>query len=223
MDIQKEEKPDKEFDFSLADENLINSGFHNCENLLSVRMKTYLEMEKRGTAVFSNIDYFKTHDDIHPEFRTKLFFWIARVHEKAKLAEEVLFLAVNLFDRYMTKIDSKVKRSVLQLIGSVCLWIASKHHDVRQLSGKNIVSLVDGAFEYTDLLDKEGEILEALNFIVIVPISHIYLQWYLLLVRHHPEFQHIKDTAHYLDEVLLLNVEYITHAPSSRASIAFYW
>lgn len=69
-------------------------------------------------------DYFKKQPDITAHMRSMLLNWLVDVHLKYKLQAKTLFIAVHIIDQYLSQ--AIVKRTHLQLVGIVALWIAAK-------------------------------------------------------------------------------------------------
>ena len=93
--------------------------------------------------------------------RAVLINWIVNVHLKYQLAQETLFLTVNLIDGYLEK--ESVEKSRLQLLGITALWIAAKYEEVYQVPKmSNLVYITDSVYTKEDILDMEHKILTTL-------------------------------------------------------------
>jgi len=73
-----------------------------------------------------------------------------QVCEEQHQEEEVFPLSVNLLDRFLTSVQTKKSR--LQLLGCVCLFIASKLMDTAPLSADKLVMYTDFSITISDLL-----------------------------------------------------------------------
>ena len=69
-------------------------------------------------------NYLETRDDITPQLRTSLIWWMIELQERLKFNEDTLHLAVKLFDQYVK--SNPIDRENLQLVGATTLIIASK-------------------------------------------------------------------------------------------------
>jgi G2/mitotic-specific cyclin 3/4 len=105
--------------------------------------------------------YIGMRPDLHWRRRHLLLGWLVEVHTHLKLVPEILFLAVNCFDRYLSCTEVPVGK--LQLVGATALFIASKYED-RYLSITTIVHMAAGAFSVDDLFDAEFLMLITLGF-----------------------------------------------------------
>lgn len=78
-------------------------------------------MEGRKRALAGYME--KVQKDLKPEMRAVLVDWLVEVAEECRLSSDVLFLAVNYIDRFLSK--NVVDRNKLQLLGVSCLLVAS--------------------------------------------------------------------------------------------------
>jgi len=73
-----------------------------------------------------------------------------QVCEEQHQEEEVFPLSVNLLDRFLTSVQTKKSR--LQLLGCVCLFISSKLLDTVPLTAEKLVMYTDFSITTSDLL-----------------------------------------------------------------------
>ena len=73
-----------------------------------------------------------------------------QVCEEQHQEEEVFPLSVNLLDRFLTSVQTKKSR--LQLLGCVCLFISSKLMDTVPLTAEKLVMYTDFSITASDLL-----------------------------------------------------------------------
>ena len=69
-----------------------------------------------------NATYMSDQRHVTHEMRTRLFDWLTAVGEFYALPQEVWFLALNYFDRFLTRVV--VKENDVQLLGMTCLYVA---------------------------------------------------------------------------------------------------
>jgi hypothetical protein len=93
--------------------------------------------------------------------------WLCEVHQKFKLCQETLFIAVGIIDRVMCSTD--LPSEELQLLGSTALWVASKYEEIYPPHLKYFSEVSDGAFGKPDVLRMEETIVKALEFKVTFP------------------------------------------------------
>eukprot|EP00494_Astrolonche_serrata_P033660 UN33929 len=205
----------KKFDDLKPNEHLYCGGV-----ILDIK-KNLIQAEKDPLATVTK-NYFDFQEDIRLCFRKRLFDWIIQVHSKLKLRPDTLYLAVSLFDRYMCL--KQIARTELQKLGSCCLFISSKYHDIHCLSAQMLVNLADGAFDYEALLQCEEQVVHTLQFSLTVPTSLSFLQILLMLKTNHIKYKRIEMGAKYLCECLLFEATLIEKVtPSTQAAIAMYW
>ena len=98
-----------------------------------------------------NGDYFTTvQTEIKPHMRKIVSDWMLEVSEEQQCQPDVFHLAVNYMDRFLSKVH--IKKSQFQLLGAVCLFLASKFKEVTPLPAENLVIYTDNsitAYEIT--------------------------------------------------------------------------
>jgi len=166
-------------------------------------------------------NYFDNQPNLSPQFRKRLFNWIYGVFRKYGLTQDTLFLSVNLFDRYLSKVE--VHRSNLQKVGSCAFWMASKYHDISAMSASMLEELSDGAFKVAELLETETCMATTLEFRLFTPTCLTFLNRYLINVRNEKKYKLIQLASDYFAECLLLNVSFVGILPSLHAAISFYF
>merc|ERR1740117_2588712 len=92
---------------------------------------------------------------------------------KYRLRPETLHLAVNLIDRYLTRMP--VMRKRLQLVGVVAMFIASKFEEISPPELHDWVYITDNAYTKEDILVMECTMLTSLSFKIVVPtVAHFF-------------------------------------------------
>lgn len=122
--------------------------------------------------------YMDKQPDITEHMREVLIDWLFEICEVMKLSIDVMFLAVNLLDRYSAK--EIIHRTKYQLIGITCMLIAvkiSEDYDYN-ISIENLSSYTDYAYTPSEIIDMELEIVKSLDYEILVPLSiefiHVY-------------------------------------------------
>ena len=96
-------------------------------------------------------DYFQTvQTEIKPHMRKIVTDWMLEVSEEQQCQPDVFHLAVNYMDRFLSKVH--IKKSQFQLLGAVCLFLASKFKEVTPLPAENLVIYTENsitAYEIT--------------------------------------------------------------------------
>ncbi|KAI1882264.1 hypothetical protein AGOR_G00248890 [Albula goreensis] len=114
--------------------------------------------------------------EIQPFMRRMLTTWMLEVCEEQKCEEEVFPLAVNYLDRFLAVVPTR--KCHLQLLGAVCMFLASKLKETRPLSAEKLCIYTDNAIKPQQLLQWELVVLGKLkwNLAAVMPndfIEHI--------------------------------------------------
>ena len=107
-------------------------------------------------------DPFDAQTEINRRMRGILFNWLLEIQFKFELKTRTIFLAANIFDRFLE--CEQVSRDQLQLIGITCFWIASKYEDIYPPELKELVHLCDQLYTADDIINCETAVLAHLNF-----------------------------------------------------------
>ncbi len=104
-------------------------------------LRNLLRLESRSLP--SAPDYFKfvQGPQLTEDMRKIVTEWMLQVCEELQRAPEVFSLAVNYLDRFLGR--CKVGKSRLQLLGSVCLMIASKFKETNPIQGERLIYFSD--------------------------------------------------------------------------------
>lgn len=112
----------------------VEDEFHNSVSTIWPNMYTAEVGKKIFSKQFLTISLQKKHrpsayymrdvqTDITPSMRSILVDWLNEVTQEYELTNETLYLAVNLTDRFLSKVPAS--RGKLQLIGITCVLLAS--------------------------------------------------------------------------------------------------
>lgn len=147
--------------------NDITSWYHKCETL-----------QLKNKLIQSN--YIKSfQSDLNANMRCILLNWLMNVHRRFQLLDHTLFLAMYIFDSFLS--SQKIKRDKLQLFGCSAMLIAAKYHEIYAPEGNDFSYISDRAFDTNTLFEAELQILIKLKFKfadIITPLHFIerYLQ-----------------------------------------------
>jgi cyclin B len=159
--------------------------------------------------------YMTNQNDINAKMRAILIDWLVEVHMKFRLVPETLYLCVNIIDRYCKKVQ--VRRSKLQLVGVTALLIACKYEEIYPPEVRDCVYITDRAYQSSEVLDMEQDIVHKLGFRMTVPTAYPFLQRYFTLVK---ASDVVKHAASYYLERTLQEHDMLKHRPSEICASA---
>uniref|UniRef100_A0A8C1JJE8 Cyclin D2, b n=1 Tax=Cyprinus carpio TaxID=7962 RepID=A0A8C1JJE8_CYPCA len=118
--------------------------------------------------------YFKcVQKEIQPFMRRMVATWMLEVCEEEKCEEDVFPLAMNYLDRFLAAVPTR--KCYLQLLGAVCLFLASKLKACQPLSARKLCMYTDNSITSQQLLEWELVVLSKLkwNLAAITPLDFI--------------------------------------------------
>lgn len=142
--------------------------------------------------------YMATQTDINSKMRAILIDWLIEVHMKFRLVPETLYICVNIIDRYCSKVQ--VQRSKLQLVGVTALLIACKYEEIYPPEVRDCVYITDRAYQSSEVLDMEQDIVHKLAFRITVPTAYPFLQRFLSITKAPPLVKHA--ASYYVERIL---------------------
>lgn len=150
------------------------------------------------------------------QLRSSLIEFVVRSHHYFRLPSQVLFLSVNLIDRYCSR--KPISQKYYLLLGSAALWVASKYGDkayevrgFKHPSAKEISELCHGIFDEHMIAQMERSILYTLDWVLGHPTTDHSIN--LLLVGE-SENKELASMAAYLAEISLCYREFVGVKPS---------
>lgn len=145
-------------------------------------LKNLLELETSYLPSASDPSNFQS--DIRPAMREILSDWMFSVCEEEGCAVDVFLLSMNYVDRFLCSCPNRIKRSQLQLLGSVCLFIASKFKDANHLSSTTLSYYTDHSVSSDEIQEWELNVLQVLNWNVSAITAVDFME--LILTRLKP-------------------------------------
>lgn len=171
-------------------------------------------LEKKLCADPNYIDY---QPDLTWKHRHTLLNWLVQVHEKFNLLQETLYLAVNIMDRFLS--HTEIALDKFHLVGSTCLFIASKYEEINCIVLKDLLKILDDEYTESQVIRAERYILCALEFELGWPGPMSYLR----RISKADEYDFdIRTLAKYLLETTIMEPSFVASPPSWIAAGAYY-
>jgi len=167
-------------------------------------------------------DYINSLEEITNNNRTLVVDWLIEIHYKYKFSPESIFLAISVLDRFLA-LRPKTQRKKLQLYAGTCLLLAAKFQEQIPISMsiRDACYIMDYLYDETAVRYAECEIMEFLDFKLVVPSPYIFLQNNVVECG-----LALNDRIYYLAlfflDVTLLDAYFLRYTPQERALGALY-
>eukprot|EP00092_Neocalanus_flemingeri_P017021 GFUD01018409.1.p1 GENE.GFUD01018409.1~~GFUD01018409.1.p1 ORF type:complete len:446 (-),score=114.89 GFUD01018409.1:625-1962(-) len=178
----------------------------------------YCYLREAETKHLPKWNYMSKQPDITHSMRAILVDWLVEVAEEYKLQTETLYLAVSYIDRFLSYMS--VQRAKLQLVGTACMFIASKYEEIYPPDVGEFVYITDDTYNKRQVLRMEHLVLKVLGFDLSAPSSHLFVSQLGEMSHSDEKTQHL---AMYLNELSLMSGEnFLRYTPSlvAAASLA---
>lgn len=160
-------------------------------------------------------NYLSKQTFINANMRDQLVDWMNEVHLKFRLLPETLFVAMNLMDRFLSREIVQVNR--LQLLGTACLFVASKYEEIYSPSVSNFAN--ESGSTVDEILAAEKFVLEILSFDLSYPNPMNFLR----RISKADDYDiHSRTIAKYFMEVSIMDHNFIGVKPSLCAAASMF-
>lgn len=150
--------------------------------------------------------------EINLHMRSVVIKWLINVHNEFELSSETLFSSIYYFDYILSQI--LIKKRKIQLLGSVCLWVAAKIHEMSPPSVNELIELCNTQYDLADFEKYERFVLNVLNFRLQIPHTKLFLQRYIDALELRPT---LCEIANFICEASLFCYELNQYNPSKVA------
>ncbi|XP_051911564.1 G1/S-specific cyclin-D2-like [Hippocampus zosterae] len=135
-------------------------------------LQTLLTVEDR---FLPQCSYFqRVQKDIKPYMRRIVAGWMLEVCEAERSEEDIFPLAINYLDRFLAVMPTR--KDYLQLLGAVCMFLASKLKDSRPISAEKLCMYTDNSISPLELLNWEVVVLGKLRWNMAAVIPNDFLE-----------------------------------------------
>ncbi len=157
-------------------------------------------------------DFLSRQPELEPQMHTVLIDWLSEVHTKFKLANESIFMAATIVNRFLA--SKVVPKSRLQLVGIASLLIASKFEEAYTPSVRSFVRVASG-FSTKQVISMERMVLQVLDFNLSNPTSITFLRRFAKVTDMTPRDRYM---AFFIAELANADIALVRHAPSEIAA-----
>lgn len=164
MDLMCNEGCSTSVQRSYLDKNLINDG------------RVLDRLLKLEDHYIPRCDYFKiVQKEIKLFMRKLVVTWMFEVCEESRCEDDVFPLAVNLLDRFLSVVS--IRKTQLQLLGTSCMFLASKLKETIPLTAEKLVIYTDNSINLEELLDWEILVLNKLRWDIAAVVPNDFLEY----------------------------------------------
>ena len=121
-----------------------------------------------------NPNFTANQEDLAWEMCGILTDWLIQVHSGFWLLPEMPFLCVDVDDRFLSA--RVVSHAKLQLVGTMCVFIAAKLEEIVAPSVSNFFYCADSSYTEAEILQAERYVLKTINWNLSYPNPIHFLQ-----------------------------------------------
>ena len=173
----------------------------------------------------------KNNNDLNLSYMKRFSFinlFISFQHELI-LKQETFYLALNLFDRYIQKLNSQnIISDDKNRIALTCLFIASKYEEIYAPYLKEFLQIFRLKYLKNEIFETEDRILSALNFEVLTVYPISFLKKFCLYDlddldnKEKSDMELCYNGAQFFMEICLIEPKFCELKPSLQAAICLY-
>jgi len=212
-EIEYNENPIEEYE-----EEIMKNLFH--EETKNRPIYSLFPVPMQNTINNQNLSYMKRFSFIN--------LFISFQHELI-LKQETLYLTINIFDRYIQKLNSqRIIANDVNKIAVTCLFIASKYEEIYSPYLKEFLQIFKLKYTKKEIFVAEDEILSTLNFEVLTVYPISFLKKFCLYnindlsKKEKEDMELCFNGAQFFMELCLIEPKFCELKPSLQAAICLY-
>ena len=179
----------------------------------------FRQVEARELATTADASYMLRQPNINATMRTILIDWLVQVNHVAMDRPEVLYLTVNIIDRYLS-VAPPVTRGKLQLISVAALGVAAHRFSINVLDEK-LSYLCDKAYPPAEVCAMRGTLVSVLGHDITTVSTRYYVMRYLRACADEVSRDLVWHASH-VAERMLQEYKMLKYRPSLVAACAVY-
>ena len=174
--------------------------------------------EQMNACDYSSKDLFGLQDKdyLNEKNRGIILQWLVYNNNRWKLNDDIIFMAMNIFDRYISQY--KVGKSEFQLVAISSYLIASKYENTYPPYIEELSHICNFIYTKDDIIRKEYAILSGLNFDILYNSSYKYLTFLHSIAD--KENMKLLYLSQLILELSLEHVDILVYSQSKRACAA---
>ena len=182
-------------------------------------IKHIIENESLNILNYDKINLFELQNisDINEVKRKNIIELLVYYNNKWKLNPDSIYLAINIMDRYISKI--KINKNEYELIGLASFMIASKYEDIYSPNANTLTYVYSFKYEPVEILEKEKEILYTLDFSLLYHSSFKFLNLFFLFSKIKNE--NVFFLSEFILELSLTDIKILKYSQRKRAFASF--
>lgn len=149
---------------SINTPQLIMSPIVSKHSRVATQNQIYFNTARNKLSNCQATDFFARHE-ITEKLRARMMDWMIEVLKIYQQTEDTLFRAFGIMDEYLSLTNGVVKPADLHLLGSTCMFIASKQEEIRPIKlTAMVVDICKEKITAEQIMTKELEVLLTVGF-----------------------------------------------------------